>query len=55
MRSVKAILEMRRIYGDMTDEKFTVRYSKRYKIPAVTVKQVLEEGGGLLDKRSASN
>ncbi|MEK4513615.1 hypothetical protein [Paenibacillus sp. FSL K6-2524] len=51
----KSILELSQIYSDLSPERFSVRYSKRYGIPAATVMQVLREGGCLRDERTTSS
>ncbi|MFD3261872.1 hypothetical protein ACE3MQ_25050 [Paenibacillus lentus] len=42
----KSILDMRRIYHDLSDDRFAARYNKRYKVPVDAIKRVLQEEAG---------
>ncbi|WP_157686431.1 hypothetical protein [Paenibacillus senegalimassiliensis] len=38
-----SILDMRRIYAEKTDEQFAFWYQRRYRVPASSVLQVIQE------------
>lgn len=37
-----SILDLRRVYSDLSDERFAIWYSKRYKVSLPAVKRVLQ-------------
>lgn len=39
----QSILDLRRIYPELSDERFAARYSKRYGVPIPAIKRVLKE------------
>lgn len=39
----QSILDLRRIYPELSDERFAIRYSKKYGVPVPAIKRVLKE------------
>ncbi|MBW4838622.1 MAG: hypothetical protein KZY74_04445 [Paenibacillaceae bacterium] len=39
----KSILDLRRIYSELSDERFAYWYQRRYRVPAETVLRVINE------------
>ncbi|AZS17405.1 hypothetical protein [Paenibacillus lutimineralis] len=43
----QSILDLRKIYSELSDERFAARYSKKYRVPVSAVMGVLEQSGGV--------
>lgn len=41
----QSILDLRRIYSDLSDQKFSVWYSKKYKVKANEVYDIIQQEG----------